>query len=178
GLSGVNYIDFGRTRQRPKPATGVFVASRFLPIDNVLGWDRPTGNLRADADFHHVAFVYDAIRKELRHYFDGKLQFTASGMWKEVTTTGPEQQAAVFPPHYPMLQIGMRDGIQQWSHRTLGGRREEMKKFQGFLDEMRLSNQALYASDFQPPACFVGPWIIARPERVELASVEGHVPVL
>lgn len=38
-----------------------------------------------------------------------------------------------------MLQIGMRDAVQQWSHRTLGGPRQEMKKFQGFIDEMRFS---------------------------------------
>src|SRR5581483_2217699 len=47
-LSGVNYIDFGRTRQQPRPAHGIFMASRYLPIDKVLGWNQPTGDLKAD----------------------------------------------------------------------------------------------------------------------------------
>src|SRR5687768_1197688 len=71
GISGVNYIDYGRAPDR----TGLFVANRFLPAGGAWGW--PTGELAdadadADAAWHHVAVVYDAERREIRHYFDGK----------------------------------------------------------------------------------------------------------
>ena len=74
GLSGVNYIDYGRG-----DATGLFIASRYLPIDGVTAWDKPTGNIRQGEQFHHFAVVYDSATKELRHYFDG--QASIQGRW-------------------------------------------------------------------------------------------------
>jgi hypothetical protein len=178
GLSGVNYIDFGRTRQMPRPAHGIFLASRYLPIDQVLGWNRPTGDLKADDAFHHVAFVYDSARKQARHYFDGKQQFAVSGVWKDVPTGSAENREAILPPHYPMLQVGMRDAVQQWSHRSLGGARGEMKKFQGYIDELRFSNVVLYATDFTPPSSLAAPGLVVHPRRVALASVFGESSML
>jgi hypothetical protein len=173
GLSGVNYIDLGR-RVGKEEQTGLFIASRFLPIDKVTGWNKPTGNLRADLQFHHLAFVYDAKAKELRHYYDGKLQFNAQGTWKDVYTGGPPYDDAVFPPHYPMLQIGMRDALQQWSHRELHATDRFRKKFQGLLDEMRFSNAALYKDDFTPPASFARPGLPVWPQPLELAGAQGR----
>ena len=168
GLSGVNYIDYGRGDRLQT----LQVASRFLPIDKVLGWDRPTGDLQADGAFHHMAVVYDAMARQLRHYFDGRLQFAVPGVWHAVDTGEEPYRDVVFPPHYPMLQIGMRDAIQQWNHRELGEDTRLMKKFEGLLDEMRFSDEALYAADFTPPTHFDQTCMRIWPETLSLVVDE------
>ena len=169
GLSGINYIDLGRN-----DATGLFIASRYLPIDGVNAWDKPTGNIRQGKHFHHFAVVYDSTAKELRHYFDGKLQFKAAGTWKNVPTGKPPYADAIMPPHYPMLQIGCRDAYQQWNHREIHLHGRHMKKFQGYLDEMRFSDCAIYREDFTPPESFARPDLRIWPEAIFLSHVVGN----
>ena len=164
GLSGVNYIDYGRREN----STGLFIASRYLPIDGVTAWNKPTGNLQSDGRFHHLAFVYDAKAKELRHYFDGKRQFVAAGTWKEVPTGEAPYAEAIMPPHYPMLQVGCRDALQQWDHHEIHLHERHMKKFQGFIDEMRFSNTSLYKRDFKPPQSFAKPALHVWPEEISV----------
>jgi len=172
GLSGVNYIDYGRGDN----LIGLNVASRFLPIDAVDGWNKPTGNIEADANYQHLAVVYDAAAKQLRHYFDGRLQFAVKGTWKSVVTGTPPHADVVFPPHYPMLQVGMRDAIQQWDYRELHAAKRHMKKFQGHLDEMRLSDEALYANDFVPPRSLARPFLRVRPAPLSFTVVKEQGP--
>jgi hypothetical protein len=171
GLSGVNYIDYGRGDD----GKGLFVASRYLPIDGVLAWNKPTGNLREAKQFHHFAVVYDSNAKELRHFFDGELQFTASGTWKDVPTGEPPYANVIMPPHYPMLQIGCRDAYQQWDHREIHQHDRHMKKFQGYLDEMRFSSSSLYEADFAPPGSFAKPGLRVWPKVIHLSSVQGDL---
>ena len=166
GLSGVNYIDYGRGES----AQGLFVASRYLPIDSVHGWNKPTGNLQADSQFHHIAVVYDAKIQELRHYFDGRLRFSAAGQWKDVPTGEAPYADVIMPPHYPMLQVGCRDAYQQWDHREIHQHERLMKKFQGYIDEMRFSDQAIYDSEFAPPASFAQPSIQVWPTKVSVVT--------
>ena len=169
GLSGVNYIDYGR---KEKP-TGLFIASRYLPIDGVTAWNKPTGNLQSDSRFHHLAFVYDSKAKELRHYFDGKRKFAAAGTWKGVPTGKPPYAEVILPPHYPMLQIGCRDAYQQWDHHEIHLHERKMKKFQGLIDEMRFSSTVVYDRDFQPPQSFSQPSLIVWPEEIRLTHISG-----
>ena len=92
GLSGINYIDYGcgsnmvvkRVAARFGRLNTLQVANRYLPLDQVNGWNKPTGNLKADTQFHHLEIAYDVKQKELRHDFDGKLQFRVPGQWKSV----------------------------------------------------------------------------------------------
>lgn len=162
GLSGVNYIDYGRGAS----SNGLFIASRYLPIDGVTAWNKPTGNLQSDDQFHHLAFVYDAQAKALRHYFDGEQQFVAAGTWKDVPTGEAPYSDVIIPPHYPMLQVGCRDAYQQWDHREIHLHERQMKKFQGFIDEMRFSNAVIYHRDFQPPESFAKPAVQVWPEEI------------
>ena len=180
GLSGINYVEYGRYGQgqefkNSKLRTGgvdqpnvLQVANRLIPVDRVLGWNRPTGDLKADQKFHHLAVVYDSHIKQIRHYFDGKKQFEADGVWKSVYTGGEPYDDVVFPPHYPMLQIGMRDALQHWDHHELHERDRHMKKFQGFMDEMRFSDDVLYHADFTPPASLATPALRVWPQVVSL----------
>jgi len=170
GLSGVNYIDYGRGDN----PTGLYIASRYLPIDGVKAWNRPTGNLQADNRFHHFAVAYDANSKQLRHYFDGERQFTATGAWKDVPTGEAPYADVVMPPHYPMLQVGMRDAYQQWNHGEIHLHQRHMKKFRGFIDEMRFSNVALYNQNFTPPRSFAKPALRVWPERLDLVVVRNN----
>ena len=181
GLSGINYIEYGRYGQgqefkNSSLRTGgadqpnvLQVANRLLPVDRVSGWNQPTGDLKADHDFHHLAVVYDASDKQIRHYFDGRKQFEASGVWEDVYTGGKPYDDVVFPPHYPMLQIGMRDALQHWDHHELHEGDRHMKKFQGLIDEMRFSDDALYDADFTPPSSFAAPTLRVWPRVVSLA---------
>jgi len=180
GLSGINYIDYGRYgegqefKKSKLRAGGVDqpnvlqVANRLLPVDKVLGWNQPTGDLKADQQFHHLAVVYDASAKQIRHYFDGKKQFEVHGVWEDVFGGGDLYHDVVFPPHYPMLQIGMRDALQHWDHHELHESNRYMKKFQGLIDEMRFSDRALYIGDFTPPSSFAVPGLRVWPPVLSL----------
>jgi len=168
GLSGVNYIDYGRG-DNPQ---GLYVASRFLPIDDVNGWNRPTGNLQGDDQYHHFAVVYDSQRKELRHYWDGEHKYTAKGAWQDVPMGDPEIVEQVFPPHYPMLQIGMRDALQQWDHREIHQHDRHLKKFQGLIDEIRFSDEVRYGGNFKPPGSFAQPRLHTWPQQFSFVVVK------
>ncbi|MBI4581210.1 MAG: hypothetical protein HY718_16020 [Planctomycetes bacterium] len=169
GLSGVNYIDYGRGDN----PVGLYIARRFLPIDGPRAWNKPTGDLKADDQYHHFAVVYDSARHELRHYFDGRRQFTAKGVWKQVVIGEPPYRDVVFPPHYPMLQIGMRDAHQQWDHHELHSHERHMKKFQGLIDEMRFSDEALYHDNFEPPGSLARPFLRVWPPMLSAVVVRG-----
>ncbi len=169
GLSGVNYIDYGHGDNLQT----LRVVSRFLPLDGPKGFSLPTGELTADHEFHHLAVVYESSRRELRHYFDGKLQCRVEGTWRNVPSDDSSDGRAQFPPFYPVLQIGMRDAIQQWDHRELNQERGVMKKLQGYMDEIRFSDQALYQSDFPPPSSFALPSLRVWPQEVSLQCEFG-----
>lgn len=194
GLSGINYVEYGRyghgkefknSRLRPGGVEGpnvLQVANRLLPVDRVLGWNQPTGDL-ADGQFHHLAVVYDSRAKQIRHYFDGKKQFEANGRWEDVYMGGQPFDDVVFPPHYPMLQVGMRDALQHWDHHELHEKVRHMKKFQGLIDELRFSDQALYVLDFIPPASFAEPALRVWPPILSLVvdktdSFRDQLPAL
>ena len=107
GLSGINYIDYGRGNNMADPHVAkrfgrldtLQVACRYLPLDGVNGWNKPTGDLRADQNYHHFAVVYDASLKQLRHYFDGNHQCTIEGQWHSVYGSDNDaMDRAVFPP--------------------------------------------------------------------------------
>ncbi|MCH2119198.1 MAG: LamG domain-containing protein [Pirellulales bacterium] len=195
GLSGINYIEYGQTRngkefKNSRLRTGgldqpnvLQVANRLLPVDEVRGWNRPTGDLKADQQFHHLAVVYDASARQIRHYFDGKKQFEAEGLWEDVFGGGDLVDDVVFPPHYPMLQIGMRDALQHWDHHELHEKNRYMKKFQGLIDEMRFSDQALYAENFIPPGSFAASGLRVWPPVLSLVvdkrnPSSGQLPAL
>lgn len=172
GLSGVNYIDYGRGDS----LQGLFVASRYLPLDGVESWNKPTGDLQADNQFHHFAVVYDSTAEQLRHYFNGQLQFTAPGKWKDVPSGKAPYANVIMPPHYPMLQIGCRDAYQQWNHREIHQHDRHMKKFQGYIDEMRFSDEVVYHSDFTPPPSFARPTIHVWPSKISLVATQEELP--
>jgi hypothetical protein len=84
----------------------------------------------ATAGWHHLAFVYDASRRQLRHYVDGKLQ-----------RLPPEcELKPLAPGEEDYVSIG-RDGNWQ---QPLPGR----------LDELRISDAEKYSDDFAPPQSF------------------------
>ena len=192
GLSGVNYIDYGRGNEYTSSRVTKFfegnhrtdlqVATQYMPLDSVLGWNKPTGDLTADHAFHHMAVVYDSGAKELRHYFNGKHQFTVKGVWHEVHTGEEPYKTAGFPPHYPMLQVGMRDAIQQWDHHELEPEARHFEKLEGWIDEMRFSDEALYTDGFAPPGSLAKPFLRVWPETVSVvvdaASGRIEAPVL
>ncbi len=104
-------------------------------------WNQPSGTrllipsaaaaLSPDSQsWRHLAFVYDAANRQLRHYVDGKLQPLPAKCLLKRLPDGTEDY----------LSIG-RDGNWQ---RPLPGR----------LDELRISDEQVYTSEFTPPDSF------------------------
>jgi hypothetical protein len=93
-----------------------------IPSNAMLTNERP--------EWRHLAFVYDAISGQLRHYVDGKLQPLPAKCQLKPLPSGEEDY----------LSIG-RDG--QWQ-RPLPGR----------IDELRISDTQVYRGDFAPPESF------------------------
>jgi hypothetical protein len=109
--------------------------------DGFILWNQPSGvRLRIPSDaaalasesarWHHLAFVFDAANGQLRHYVDGKLQPLPEKAALKSLAAGEEDY----------FSIG-RDGIWQ---RPLPGR----------IDELRISDNAVYTSNFNPPQSF------------------------
>jgi len=88
---------------------------------------------RQDA-WHHLAFVYAAKEKQLRHYVDGRPQPLPAQAALAALPTGAEAY----------LSLG-RDG--RWKQ-PLPGR----------IDELRFSVGQVYQNRFQPPASFATPY--------------------
>jgi hypothetical protein len=80
--------------------------------------------------WQHVAFVYHALEKQLKHYIHGKLQRLPEKSEIQVLPAGDEDY----------LSIG-RDGIWQ-------------RPLQGKIDELRFSNKIVYQSEFNVPESF------------------------
>jgi hypothetical protein len=103
-------------------------------------WNQPSGRtvliptdapaLRGASAWHHLAFVYAAWEGRLRHYVDGRLQPLPEAARLESLPHGDEAY----------FSVG-RDGRFE---RPLPGR----------IDELRLSDAALYAEPFDPPGSF------------------------
>ena len=85
---------------------------------------------RGPAHWHHLAFVYNAAGRQLRHYVDGKQQPLPERCQLKPLEPGEEDY----------LSIG-RDGLWQ---RSLPGR----------LDEFRISDAQVYHESFTPPKSF------------------------
>jgi len=100
-------------------------------------FNQPSGtraHLRTDVarlrrDWAHCAFVYDAARGELTHFLDGRRQSGAS---------------AKLQP----LPAGAEDYF------TVGRDADWDRPLAGALDELRLSDRALYRDEFAPPGSF------------------------
>ncbi len=82
--------------------------------------------LEAGGGWHHFAFVYDAKSHQLRHYADGVLQGRPQSA----------KLAALLHGDEAFLSVG-RDGL--WK-----------QPLPGALDEMRISDDAVYQADFTP----------------------------
>jgi hypothetical protein len=82
------------------------------------------------AEWHHIAFVYEAAASQLRHYVDGVRQ----------SLPGKCALKPLAPGNEDYLSIG-RDG--RWGH-----------PLPGCLDEMRISDAQVYRDNFTPPASF------------------------
>ncbi|MFV2070974.1 MAG: LamG-like jellyroll fold domain-containing protein, partial [Pirellulales bacterium] len=87
----------------------------------------------ARAAWHHLAFVYAAAEKQLRHYVDG------------IPQPLPEKCALVPLPHgkEAYLSVG-RDSL--WG-----------KPLPGRIDELRISTGQVYGEKFSPPGSFATP---------------------
>lgn len=86
--------------------------------------------LRPGAGWHHLAFVYDAAQKQLRHYVDGRLQRL------------PKKAALEALPHGDEAYFSLgRDNT--WAH-----------PLPGAIDELRFSDNDVYTTDFTPPGSF------------------------
>jgi concanavalin A-like lectin/glucanase superfamily protein len=92
----------------------------------------PTNNraLAGNGSWHHLAFVYTSGEHQLRHYVDGKLQPLPRKLALQALTHGDEAY----------FSVG-RDGL---FNRPLPGK----------IDELRFSDNAVYGSQFEPPASF------------------------
>ena len=63
----------------------------------------------------------------------------------------------------------MRDAFQQWDHRELVPEPRNFEKLEGWIDEMRFSNEVLYSDDFTPPTSLAEPILRIWPETLCLA---------
>ena len=84
----------------------------------------------SDSDWHHLAFVYDQVKGQLKHFVDGVLQ----------TLPDRSEMKPLPPGGEDYMSVG-RDG--QWQHR-LPGR----------IDELRFSDDQVYSDYFTPPGSF------------------------
>ena len=100
------------------------------PSGAVVSIPSDASALRDGSPWRHLAFVYDASDRQLRHYVDGRLQALPLRARLEALAHGDEAY----------LSVG-RDGL--WE-RPLPGR----------LDELRVSDAAVYRSEFEPPGSF------------------------
>jgi hypothetical protein len=106
----------------------------FMSADRHVRWDQrlviPTDDVRLnDGLWHHVAFTYNAVEHQVRHFLDGKLQ--------------PLPSIGGFLPLRGQL-VTMR----------LGRDGENKQELVGLLDEVRISDVVRYMADFEPPGSF------------------------
>lgn len=97
---------------------------------NLLIPSNPAALRSAARTWHHLAFVYSARKKQLRHYVDGAPQLLATTCTIEALPVGEEAY----------FSLG-RDS--RWDH-PLGGR----------IDELRFSGAAVYDGTFESPGSF------------------------
>ncbi|MEO8029087.1 MAG: LamG domain-containing protein [Bryobacteraceae bacterium] len=80
--------------------------------------------------WHHLAFTYTAADGQVRHYVDGKLQ--------------------TLPPRAQLRALTHGDE----AYFTVGRDSAWGRPLSGLLDELRFSDNVLYAAEFTPPATF------------------------
>ena len=114
------------TRLSLGPSAGDFILEN-QPSGVRLRIPTAPADLKPGAGWHHLAFVYDAAGRQLRHYVDGKLQQLPAKAALAALAHGDEAY----------FTVG-RDG--HWSH-----------PLPGAIDELRFSDAQVYASAFQPP---------------------------
>lgn len=122
----------------PRGENDVVTRLQFAPAAGEFAlFNQPSGTsvrLRTDpaalrAGWTHCAFVYDAARGEIRHYLGGR-RISAAPARLQPLPEGPEDY----------FSLG-RDGV--WG-----------RPLAGALDEVRISDHAVYAADFTPPGSF------------------------
>jgi hypothetical protein len=115
------------TRLSVDPAHNHFILNNQAGNVTIL---IPSGLTDKPADWHHCAFVYDANRRQLYHFLDGKLQsLPEKGLIKPL----PLGEGDYFT-------VGC-DGLWQ-------------QPLPGKIDELRFSTGQVYTHDFTPPGSF------------------------
>ena len=134
------------TRLSLAPGRAHFELSN-LPSATSLAIPTDAEALREGSPWRHLAFVYDASAGQLRHFVDGRPQPLPATARLEALAHGDEAY----------LSVG-RDGVFE---RPLPGR----------IDELRVSDSALYSAEFSAPGS------LAAPPVVEPARTPG-LPLL
>jgi hypothetical protein len=123
-------LDSGRQQfrlvSRLIPIRPGYLQSREFSLDLPI----PTDSVRlSDGEWHHLAFTFTALERQMRHFVDGHLQ--------------PLPGKGTFLPLMGQI-VSMRVG------RDIDGKQE----LNGLLDEMRISDIVRYRADFAPPGSF------------------------
>ena len=143
-------LDSGRKQfrlvSRLIPIRPGYLQSREFSLDLPIPTDAARLN---DGDWHHLAFTFTALERQMRHFVDGKLQRL------------PEK--GTFLPQMGQV-VSMRIG------RDIEGKQE----LSGLLDEMRISDIVRYRGDFTPPGSFARNYGPNAPAR----AVPNGPPIL
>jgi len=112
-----------------------------------------------DGKWHHIAFTWSALRKQLRHYVDGRLQETptisfSSHVQPVYKTKVPS--SFVEPDGYDLFDKST--DYEKFRHYrfnlSLGEDRHGVMDFDAMFDEFRISNKVRYWGNFDTPGSF------------------------
>lgn len=133
------------TRLLLRPADGKFAWQNQATAGSAP-LELPTDLAALRAGWAHCAFVRDSAKAELRHYVNGKL----------VSRVAAAKWAALPAGEEPYFSVG-RDG--KWN-----------RPLPAAIDELRVSDTALYQAAFAPPASFASRFNGSRPTHTPLVG--------
>ncbi|MEZ5275119.1 MAG: LamG-like jellyroll fold domain-containing protein [Opitutaceae bacterium] len=110
------------------------------PTDTEVVLPSDAASLREPGRWIHLAFVYDAGRRQMSHFVNGRLQERVPGVRLKSLAEGEEAYFSL-----------LRDGL--WN-----------QPLPGSIDELRFSRGLRYGDDFQPPGSLVGNAACGQPE--------------
>lgn len=121
----------------PREENQIFTTLKLLPGQELFElYNQPSGSriqiptALQKNQWQHLAFTYDSEANQITHYVDGKLQILAANY--EIKS----------------LPVGIEDYMSVGRNGTWG------EPLQGKIDELRFSEDIVYAEDFNPPASF------------------------
>ena len=116
-----------------------------------VGGKWPTIDLRSGGSWHWYMTPRERHCVIFATVNSSKLWRTLGGLWRIIAYSVAGGAPAAAGGH-------ARSPLQHWDFREMNrGDKPQMKKFEGYIDEMRFSDETLYKANFTPPASLAAP---------------------